>query len=75
MTNFIFCIILQGSCENIPAGYEPVSLIEALNGPYIIRGVVPTIMALESPDALDGDTASATKAAEILNRSVFIFYF
>uniref|UniRef100_A0A0A9WSF3 RING-type E3 ubiquitin transferase n=2 Tax=Lygus hesperus TaxID=30085 RepID=A0A0A9WSF3_LYGHE len=27
----------DGSCENIPAGYEGVSLIEALNGPTTVR--------------------------------------
>ncbi|CAD6230982.1 GSCOCG00006908001-RA-CDS [Cotesia congregata] len=56
----------EGSCENIPSGYEAVSLIEALNGPYTPRVVVP---APESPDTPDTDTASAIQAAEILNRS------
>ncbi|XP_033299103.1 probable E3 ubiquitin-protein ligase MGRN1 isoform X1 [Bombus bifarius] len=57
----------EGSCENIPAGYEAVSLIEALNGPYIPRTAV---LAPESPDTPDTDTASAIQAAEALNRSI-----
>ncbi|XP_076661261.1 mahogunin ring finger 1 isoform X1 [Halictus rubicundus] len=57
----------EGSCENIPSGYEAVSLIEALNGPYIPRTAV---LAPESPDTPDTDTASAIQAAEALNRSV-----
>ncbi|KAL6440549.1 hypothetical protein ACFW04_003212 [Cataglyphis niger] len=56
----------EGSCENIPSGYETVSLIEALNGPYIPR---TAIIASESPDTPDTDTASAIQAAETLNRS------
>ncbi|KAG5337432.1 RN157 ligase, partial [Acromyrmex charruanus] len=56
----------EGSCENIPSGYEAVSLIEALNGPYTLR---TTIIAPESPDTPDTDTASAIQAAETLNRS------
>ncbi|KAL7307725.1 hypothetical protein TKK_0000400 [Trichogramma kaykai] len=56
----------EGSCENIPAGYEAVSLIEALNGPYTPRA---TILPPESPETPDTDTASATQAAEVLNRS------
>ncbi|KAM0732000.1 E3 ubiquitin ligase RNF157 [Formica fusca] len=56
----------EGSCENIPSGYEAVSLIEALNGPYIPR---TAIIAPESPDTPDTDTASAIQAAETLNRS------
>ncbi|KOX75946.1 hypothetical protein WN51_12376 [Melipona quadrifasciata] len=57
----------EGSCENIPVGYEAVSLIEALNGPYIPRTAV---LAPESPDTPDTDTASAIQAAEALNRSI-----
>lgn len=60
-------IVFQGSCENIPAGYEAVSLIEALNGPYTPRA---TVLPPESPDTPDTDTASATQAAEVLNRYV-----
>lgn len=56
----------EGSCENIPSGYEAVSLMEALNGPYIPR---TAIIAPESPDTPDTDTASAIQAAETLNRS------
>ncbi|XP_012227131.1 E3 ubiquitin ligase Rnf157 [Linepithema humile] len=56
----------EGSCENVPAGYEAVSLIEALNGPYTPR---TAIIVPESPDTPDTDTASAIQAAETLNRS------
>lgn len=58
---------IQGGCENIPSGYEAVSLIEALNGPYTPR---TAIIAPESPDTPDTDTASAIQAAETLNRYV-----
>ncbi|XP_039292455.1 E3 ubiquitin-protein ligase MGRN1 isoform X2 [Nilaparvata lugens] len=52
----------EGSCENIPAGYEAVSLIEALNGPCQRTTV-------EQPtDASDHD-ASMHQAADVLNRS------
>lgn len=63
--------MLQGSCENVPAGYEAVSLIEALNGPYTPR---TAIIAPESPDTLDIDTASAIQAAETLNRFVSTYF-
>ncbi|XP_066588175.1 E3 ubiquitin ligase Rnf157 [Prorops nasuta] len=56
----------EGSCENIPSGYEAVSLIEALNGPYTPRTAA---LGPESPDTPDTDTASAIQAAEALNRS------
>lgn len=56
---------LQGSCENIPAGYEAVSLIEALNGPYTPRMASIPVEALDTPDAT---TANAIQAAEVLNR-------
>lgn len=42
-----------------------MSLIEALNGPYIPR---TAIIGPESPDTPDTDTASAIQAAETLNR-------
>lgn len=58
-------IFLQGSSENIPAGYEAVSLIEALNGPCTPRAAV---IPPESPDTPDTDTASAIQAVEALNR-------
>jgi len=64
-------LLFQGSCENIPSGYEAVSLIEALNGPYTPR---TAIIAPESPDTPDTDTASAIQAAETLNRFVSILY-
>ncbi|XP_012265727.1 E3 ubiquitin ligase RNF157 isoform X3 [Athalia rosae] len=57
--------LAEGSCENIPSGYEAVSLIEALNGPYTPRA---TVLPMESLDTPDADTASAIQAAEILNR-------
>ncbi|XP_061711686.1 uncharacterized protein LOC133520982 [Cydia pomonella] len=44
-----------GSMENIPAGYEPVSLIEALNGPHPARAPPALAPAIASPDT---DTAS-----------------
>ncbi|XP_012154045.1 mahogunin ring finger 1 isoform X2 [Megachile rotundata] len=59
----------EGSCENIPAGYEAVSLIEALNGPYIPRTAA---LAPESPDTPDTDTASAIQAAEALNSNLYV---
>ncbi|KAL1132335.1 hypothetical protein AAG570_010291 [Ranatra chinensis] len=51
----------EGSCENIPAGYEGVSLIEALNGPCI-RATQP--IRLDSVDTPDHDIPS-----QLLNRS------
>ncbi|XP_063531458.1 E3 ubiquitin-protein ligase MGRN1 [Cydia strobilella] len=54
-----------GSMENIPAGYEPVSLIEALNGPHPARA--PPAPAL-APAIASPDTDTASQAAEILNR-------
>ncbi|CAH2240384.1 jg2993, partial [Pararge aegeria aegeria] len=54
----------DGSMENIPAGYEPVSLIEALNGPPPARvRPPPAAPAIASPD-----TDTASQAAEVLNR-------
>ncbi|PNF24909.1 RING finger protein 157 [Cryptotermes secundus] len=56
----------QGSCENIPAGYESVSLIEALNGPCPTRSVpaAPPLDVAETPDQ-----EVAAQAVEVLNRS------
>ncbi|KAJ9574376.1 hypothetical protein L9F63_025977, partial [Diploptera punctata] len=56
----------EGSCENIPAGYEAVSLIEALNGPCPTRSVpmAPPLDVAETPDQ-----EVAVQAAEVLNRS------
>lgn len=61
----------EGSCENIPLGYEAVSLIEALNGPYIPRVATTVLPCSESPDCPpdNTDTATAIQAAEVLNRS------
>ncbi|XP_032513495.2 E3 ubiquitin-protein ligase MGRN1 [Danaus plexippus] len=53
----------DGSMENIPAGYEPVSLIEALNGPAARPRPPPAAPAIASPD-----TDTASQAAEVLNR-------
>lgn len=52
----------QGNCDQIPAGYEAVSLIEALNGPCMIRQV-PCMNVAETPNS-----ESAIQAAEMLNR-------
>lgn len=59
-------MLLQGSSENIPAGYEAVSLIEALNGPCPARSVppVPPLDTAETPNQ-----EVAVQAAEVLNRS------
>ncbi|KAF5307905.1 hypothetical protein FQR65_LT06472 [Abscondita terminalis] len=54
----------DGSCDNIPPGYEAVSLIEALNGPVMPRqppAAVPDLV--ETPD-----NEPAIQAAQILNR-------
>ncbi|XP_072943431.1 E3 ubiquitin-protein ligase MGRN1 isoform X2 [Epargyreus clarus] len=56
----------DGSMENIPAGYEPVSLIEALNGPPAARARPPPPAA--APAIASPDTDTASQAAEILNR-------
>ncbi|KAL0272083.1 UNVERIFIED_CONTAM: hypothetical protein PYX00_005192 [Menopon gallinae] len=53
----------EGNCDQIPAGYEAVSLIEALNGPCMIRQV-PCLNMAETPNS-----ESAVQAAEMLNRS------
>lgn len=51
------------NCDNIPPGYEAVSLIEALNGPCIPRQP-PSAM----PDLVETpDNESAVQAAQILN--------
>ncbi|KAF5271935.1 hypothetical protein FQA39_LY07952 [Lamprigera yunnana] len=54
----------DGSCDNIPPGYEAVSLIEALNGPVMPRqppAAIPDLV--ETPD-----NEPAVQAAQILNR-------
>lgn len=50
------------ACDNIPPGYEPVSLLEALNGPHPARALpAPRLApAIASPDT---DTASQVPAA------------
>ncbi|KAJ8927433.1 hypothetical protein NQ314_020103 [Rhamnusium bicolor] len=54
----------DGSCENIPPGYEAVSLIEALNGPCTPRQP-PSAM----PDLVETpENEHAIQAAQILNR-------
>lgn len=56
----------EPGCENIPAGYTAVSLIEALNGPAMatVRTIITNV---ESPDLPDSNE-TAVQAAEILNR-------
>lgn len=54
----------QGSCDNIPPGYEAVSLIEALNGPCTPRQP-PSAM----PDLVETpENEHSIQAAQILNR-------
>lgn len=60
-----FVLLLQGSSENIPAGYEVVSLIEALNGPCPTRSV-PTVPPLDIAETPSQEVA--VQAAEVLNR-------
>jgi hypothetical protein len=66
-----FVSIQQGSCENIPAGYEAVSLIEALNGPCPTRSVpaAPPLDVAETPDQ-----EVAVQAVEALNRFGNLFF-
>lgn len=57
-------MIFKANCDNIPPGYEAVSLIEALNGPCQPRqppSAVPDLV--ESPE-----NEHAIQAAHILNR-------
>ncbi|XP_017779851.1 PREDICTED: E3 ubiquitin-protein ligase MGRN1 isoform X2 [Nicrophorus vespilloides] len=57
-------VLASGNCENIPPGYEAVSLIEALNGPCIPRAPAATMPDLvETPE-----NETAIQAAQILNR-------
>ncbi|XP_012551644.2 E3 ubiquitin-protein ligase MGRN1 isoform X2 [Bombyx mori] len=53
--------------ESLPPGYEPVSLIEALNGPHPARSAAPTLTRT-APAIASPDTDTASQAAEILNR-------
>ncbi|CAH0382842.1 unnamed protein product [Bemisia tabaci] len=50
--------------DNIPPGYEAVSLIEALNGPHATRPNPPLDSMAETPDS-----ETNGQAAQILNRS------
>nr|CAD7258934.1 unnamed protein product [Timema shepardi] len=52
--------------DNVPVGYEGVSLIEALNGPCPTRPV-PLMVTLDVAETPDQDVAS--QAVEALNRS------
>ncbi|XP_056633751.1 E3 ubiquitin-protein ligase MGRN1 isoform X1 [Diorhabda sublineata] len=55
----------DGSCDNIPPGYEAVSLIEALNGPCAPRQPPAVVM----PDLVETpENEHAIQAAQILNR-------
>ncbi|KAJ6638151.1 E3 ubiquitin ligase, partial [Pseudolycoriella hygida] len=56
-------ITSQQDGDNIPLGYAPISLIEALNGPPQV-----TTRNQPSADVNDSGDADATNAAEILNR-------
>ncbi|KAJ8934681.1 hypothetical protein NQ318_015150 [Aromia moschata] len=54
----------EGVCDNIPPGYEAVSLIEALNGPCMPRQP-PSAM----PDLVETpENENAIQAAQMLNR-------
>jgi len=56
----------DGTCENIPSGYEAVSLIEALNGPCVLRAPAATMPDLvETPE-----NETSIQAAQTLNRSI-----
>lgn len=56
----------EPGCENIPAGYTAVSLIEALNGPAMptVRTIITNVESQDLPDSNE----TAVQAAEILNR-------
>ncbi|KAJ1530539.1 hypothetical protein ONE63_005428 [Megalurothrips usitatus] len=56
----------ESNVDNIPPGYEAVSLIEALNGPCTSRTTVTT-QDLSHSDLPDSD--GPAQAAEILNRT------
>ncbi|CAG4907180.1 unnamed protein product [Colias eurytheme] len=71
----------DGSMENIPAGYEPVSLIEALNGPRPRVNPVPAPAPAPTPlapmaplaplaPAIASPDTDTSQAAEVLNRCV-----
>ncbi|XP_019877959.2 probable E3 ubiquitin-protein ligase MGRN1 [Aethina tumida] len=54
----------DGSCDNIPPGYEAVSLIEALNGPC-----TPRQPPSAQPDLVETpENENAIQAAQLLNR-------
>lgn len=59
----------QGPFGAIPAGYEAISLIEALNGPCQTTRCVSTPLAAAAGTP-DTEPTSAVQAAEALNRSV-----
>lgn len=65
---YLYYLFDQGTCENIPTGYEAVSLIEALNGPYVPRGLVIPPESPDTPDTNHPTPANAIQAAEALNR-------
>lgn len=56
--------LLEGTAENVPAGYVPVSLIEALNGPPPITPLMKHDLESFDRDAADMESH---KAVEVLN--------
>ncbi|KAG6448689.1 hypothetical protein O3G_MSEX005649 [Manduca sexta] len=58
--------VSETGVDGVPPGYEPVSLIEALNGPHGPRALAPP--ARPAPTIASPDTDTASQAAEILNR-------
>ncbi|KAM3961819.1 mahogunin ring finger 1 [Aphomia sociella] len=54
------------AADHVPAGYEPVSLLEALNGPHPARALPAP--PRHAPAIASPDTDTASQAAEILNR-------
>lgn len=56
--------VTETSNDNVPSGYDAVSLIEALNGPCALRHNPPLVLSLD-PLA---DNQDAQTAAQVLNR-------
>lgn len=51
--------------DNIPAGYEPVSLIEALNGPHPARALPPPAALNNAPTIASPDTDTASQVGKL----------